>query len=753
MALTAAATLLPAASLAQEAPKLTIGGTTYTKWLYGNQRYQGALYNFTTIPGEGYGDNGVGTELELLLSAKLSSAVEVRGRIHSRFSQNFWTNFGGFGGTPDAPNSTCSAGNCGEFDPRSNQYVKLRGMSVILTPGYLIDSATIGANDFGQFDPIVLGRIRYIDRDNANGVLLQSSALDRKLTWDAAAVALPRLWAGPRYITGQYHATDAAYVFQGKYSPLELLDVGGIFQYVNDAELNSTDTVHDNGRDLYPRYRNFVGGVKAGIHLGPTVDVSGRFYRSYSHAEQTGRFPETPKSYGLNGYSPVPAGKNLGNTWMVDVALSDPLDMGLSLNIQGFSIGGRYASIMAARRESDVLLTEGHDGSFSLPGPNNAAYGVFRDPTKAQDVAGNNATSIGYGGWTGESQQVATINVDNEFTDFDEPFAETAIGWQGVTFNPVYTNGALDLSGEYSFIGYNTNWQAWGSSDRAITDTLFPAADLDTGVGHNFRSAYQPFQEKQTHIAVLKARYSFDIGRGLDVFGKFKYIHENDKRLNDERYLPFRAGVCSNNPENLGCVTDPAELQNFRNEYSPGLSTADVDYFKNPNVISVVNPLDPDAPPQRGYQFKPFDNVADDDRELDYTSFNLGVGSQVTDDLYLSLAYTKYMADLLDGNTAFQAYNLHEMASGKHDKNLVALKAKYILAGVEFGLEGQYLFGSFTPDFGTGFLPSYADAATSAKYGVALNSRGFFNRYGGWNSLETRNFEQVRLKAFMKAQF
>jgi hypothetical protein len=625
-------------------------------------------------------------------------------------------------------------------------------MSVVLTPGYLIDSATIGANDFGQFDPIVLGRIRYIDRDNANGVLVQGSGLDRKLTWDAAGVALPRLWAGPRYTTGQYHATDAAYVFQGRYSPTELLDVGGIFQYVSDAELNATDKLPDNGRDLYPRYRNFVGGLKAGIHLGPTVDVKGSFYRSYSHAEQTGLFPETPKSYGLNGYSPVPAGKNLGNTWLVDVALSDPLDMGLSLNIQGFSIGGRYASVMAARRESDVLLTEGHDGSFAFPGPSNAAYGIFRDPTKPQDVAGpSNVTSIGYGGWTGEAQQVATINVDNEFTDFDEPFAETAIGWQGVTFNPVYSNGALDLSGEYSFITYNTNWQAWGSDDRAITDTLFPAAELDTGVGHNFRTAYQPFQDKRTHIAVLKARYTLDIGRGLDVFGKFKYIHESDKRVNDARYLPFKAGVCSSDPDNLGCVEDETELANYRNEYFPGLSTADVDYFKNPPVIEVTHPVTGEV--QRGYQYKPFDNLADDDRELDYTSFNLGVGSQVTDDLYLSLAYTRYMADLLDGNTAFKAYNLHEMSSGKHDKNQLSLKAKYILAGVEFGLEGQYLFGTFTPDFGTGFVVNYANAATAEKAGVAVNSRGFFNRYGGWNSLETRNFEQMRLKAFMKAQF
>ncbi len=31
-------------ALAQQGPTFTLGGTTYTKWLWGNNRYQGALY-------------------------------------------------------------------------------------------------------------------------------------------------------------------------------------------------------------------------------------------------------------------------------------------------------------------------------------------------------------------------------------------------------------------------------------------------------------------------------------------------------------------------------------------------------------------------------------------------------------------------------------------------------------------------------------------------------------------------------------
>ncbi|HEX8704642.1 MAG TPA: hypothetical protein VF815_37765 [Myxococcaceae bacterium] len=719
LALAATAALAPAAAVAQDAPRLQIGGTTYTKWLWGNLREQGALFNFTTIPGEGYGDNGQGTELELLLNARLSNQVEVRGRIHSRFSQNFWTNFGGFGGDPSKP---CVAGDCGEFDPRSNQYVKLRGMAVTLTPGYLVDSATIGANDFGQFDPYVIGRIRYIDRDNAHGILLQGSGFDRKITWDATRISLPRLWAGPSFSTGLFHATDAAYGFQTRVSLSDTIEVGGIFSYVNDAEIAPADVDNnlDDGRDLTPRFRNGVGGLKAALRLGDKVDVRGALYHSYSNADPV----LTPREFGINGYSPVPAGRREDQTYRLDVTLNDPLDVGLSVNLQGFSIGADYVAIMAARRESDVLLTEGHDGSFAFPDPSNSSYGVFK----------GNPTRIGYGGWTGESQQVSTINVDNEFTDFDEPFAETAIGWKGFTVNPVWGSGALDLAAEYSFITYNTNWQAWGNEDESYQKTPYPGTELDPGVGHNFRTAYQPFQDKRTHIAVLKGKYVLDVAGGVDIFGKAKFIHETDKRINDARFLPYQAGACPGDGE---------PCANLRNEYAPGFSTADT--FGNPGVVTQDGVT--------GYQWKPFDSLADDDRLLRYYALTMGAGYQLSDDLYASLSYTKFLADLFDGNTAFQAYNLHQMASGMHNKNSLVLKAKYILAGVEFGAEGQYAFGTFNPDFGSGFVPIAADETTAADHNVEVGSLGFRNRFNGWNSLETREFNHMRLKVFMKAQF
>jgi hypothetical protein len=700
-------------------PTLKIAGTTYTKWLWGDHRYDGSMYSFTTVPGEGFGDNGQGSEIELLLEGRVSKQIEMHARIHSRFNQNEWTNFGGFGGNPAGP---CIGGDCGEFDPRSNQYIKLRGVAVTFTPGYSwINSATIGANDFGMFDPVVIGKVRYIDRDNASGLLFQGSAADRKIAWDATRISLPRLWAGPSYVTGDFTADDAAYGVQLKVAATPKLDVGGIWQYVSDIEVQSLDNNLDDGTDVRSRFQNNVIGGKVAIRPDPKIDIALAGYSSYAKSADD----LAPANFNIGGgFSPVPAGKLMDQLYKGTLELNDPLNVGLSLQIQGFDVGAKYVSMMAARREVDVLLTEGHDGAFAFPGPTNAKYGVF----------GGNPTVIGYGGWDGTAQQVATINVDNEFTDFDETMAETVIGWRGLTFAPQFGKSNLDLSGELTVIDYSTNWQIWGDPNGPVNTTVYPAMELDTGVGHNFRSAYAPFQDKHTTIGVVNAKYSLAAGKGVDLIAKVKVIDETDKRMNDPRYLPYQPGDCPGG--GVACT-------NAQNFYSGTNTTADL--YGNPSVITVGSTT--------GYQWKPFDSLSDDDRDLSYKMMGLGAGYQLTNDLYGSVGYEYYDADLVDGNTAFQAYQLHEMASGTSKKNKLIGKAKYILGGAELGFEYQYNFGTFEPDFGTGFVPQIADAAISAAHHVPVGSAGFTGRFGGWNSLEKRDFTEQRIKAFMKVAF
>ena len=719
-------------ALAQTGPQFTLGGEIYYKWLWGNNRDQGALYNFTTIPGEGFGDNGQGTQIDLKGKGQLNNKVSFTFRLESRFNQNFWTNYGGFGfqngSTPPGPGN-CTAGNCGEFDPRSADYVQFRGAQVLMTPGYKwIDAVTVGSNDLGMFDPNVIGQIRYIDRDNAKALLFQGSAMNRKLSWDAVRISLPRLWAGPGFNTGTWVASDAAYGAQVKYRASSMFDTSAILQWVNDQEIDANDFNFDNGRNLRTRFHNTVVGAKVGIHPAAIVDIRGAFYRSSSWA--TPDLAGGATFGGISSYSPVLLGSHKGNNWKADVDVNDPFGIGLNFNLEGFFIGADYSSLMAARREADVLLMEGHDAAFAQPGPGNAAYGVF-DQRRPRP----------YGGWDGTAQQLATINVDNDFTDFDEPMAETAIGWKGFTIVPRWSSGNLELSAEYTHLGYDTNWQAWGDASQPLSATTFPGQDLDTGVGHNFRSAYQPFQDRKTDFYILHGKYIAPAGKGVELTGRVKYIHETDNRLNSARFLPYLAGDCPGG--GAACAGN-------KNFYSAGNSTADL--YGNPSVITVTNPVTGET--ATGYQWKPFDSISDDDRRMKYWAYSLGVGYQLTDELYANVNYDRYDVDLKDGNTAFQAYNLHEMASGKTHKNVLTAKALYVLGpGFEFHFEYQYNFGTFDPNFGGGYVVQYADATIAHNHDVPLNSPGFTNRFTGWNSLATRDFDQQRLKAWLKVAF
>lgn len=720
-----AATAAPAYPQGSE-QKLSLTGINYTKWLWGTERFDGSLYNFTTVPGEGFGDNGQGTEFEILVASKPSQFIEVSGRIKARFNQNFWTNFGGFGGRNPAFEENpepCIGGDCGEFDSRSAQYMKFRGLTVRLTPGYeWVDAVTIGSSDWGMFDPFSIGKIRYIDRDNGSGLLFQGGFADRKLTYDLARISLPRLWAGPNFETGDYASQDAAYGLQLTYKPNATFDLAGVVEWVNDIEVDATDFDLDDGREVRNRFENDVIGLRLGIHPSPKLDIKAAAYVSSADSEPELGAPAD--FFGLSGFSPVPAGDLDDETWKVNFDVFDPFGGGLSFNVEVFDVGADYVSMMAARREADVLLTEGHDGSWAFPGPANAAFGVF---------AGN-PTRIGYGGWQGNAQQVATINVDNEFTDFDEPMAETVIGWKGVTLVPTWSIGALNLAAEYSWIDYNTNWQAFDDPSRPVTSSIYPVHELDTGVGHNWRSAYAPFQEKETNIAVLKGDYLLDVGKGVDLTFKLKYIDEQDDRLDEARFLPYEAGDCP------GGGAPCAGNTRF---YSPGNTTADI--YGNPPVITVNGVT--------GYQWKPFSSVTDDDRDLEYFLYRAGAGYQITDQLHASVAIEHYDVDLVDGNTAFQAYQLHEMASGEHSKDKIILLASYVLGGAELGFNYEYNTGDFKPDFGGGFVPQVATEQIARDHNVAVGSLGFAGRFGGWNSLEERDFDQQRLKAFMKVRF
>lgn len=384
----------------------------------------------------------------------------------------------------------------------------------------------------------------------------------------------------------------------------------------------------------------------------------------------------------------------------------------------------------AARREADVLLMEGYDAAFALPGPANIPYGVFGGGGDAPQPNPPTRVNIGYGGWSNYTVQVPTLNADNQFTDFDEPIAETAIGWKGFTAKPLYAHGNWDIQGEFTWLDYNTNWQMWNNPALTITNSPYPAQDQDSGVLHNYRNAYAPFQDRNTFFGIANVKYSFS--NGVQVWGKYKHINETDKRMNDARFLPY-------NPDGSKHIygTDAA---------GNPLSTAD--YYSNPPTITGANGA-------VGNQWKPFDSLSDDDKDLKYNMIDFGVGKQLHQDFYGSLQYEYYHADLVDGNTAFQAYQLQQMASGLHKKNKLIFIGKFTVSGLpEAGFQFERNWGTFDPNFGGGFVPQAITTDQQAQdFHSPIGTLGFFNRFGGWNSIQQHKYYQTRLKVYLKVVF
>ncbi len=259
--------------------------------------------------------------------------------------------------------------------------------------------------------------------------------------------------------------------------------------------------------------------------------------------------------------------------------------------------------MMAARRESDVLLTEGHDGAWAFPGPSNAAYGVF----------GGNPSRIGYGGWDGNAQQVATINVDNEFTDFDEPMAETVIGWKGVTIVPDSTaRGTSTCRASTPTSPTTPTGRPRGRHPSAWIDTAtrrsnWTRAWVTTSAARTRRS-----RTRRPTSRLVNGKYTLNVGKGTRRLREGE-VHQGDRRSDERSEVPA---------VRLGWKHDPLLLE----ERTRPTASSTPRYPGDVTVDGVT-----------GHQWKPFTSVEDDDRDLKYTLINVGGGYQLTSDLYGTL--------------------------------------------------------------------------------------------------------------------
>jgi hypothetical protein len=494
----------------------------YTKWLYRNDDSQGVLWLGNPFwPDDIAGNNGVATEFELTMTGNVSKWVKAGAVLKSRFGGTWhdWWESGErkFEYLGEHNTSGDSLGM------NRAQYVKFRGFYIDLNPNLpFIDWARVGASDLSMFNPWTIGKIRYIDRHNARGVFLQGGFDSGILRYHTGIIALPKLWVGPGWSTGigddfleyPFVTQDWAYGARLDSEPLDWMKVSLISTLTRDVEFDKWDPdatgstnggcvdtmggeipgcVQDHAVSTYPRYENSVSTLEVEMmpgdvfyaHLlaGYSYSGIGEDFAANGVADNGGMFPLV---YGdVHGYS------GRGRFFVVD-----PFEVGLSFKLEGFYISEDWTSIFGARREADVLLTDGFIEGGQLP----------------------------------------TLNLANEFIDFDEPFFESCIGWMGGTALLEYQGDNLELSAEGTYLTYDTNGQG-RDVDKTYPTFLYSEGYTDTDLfdyanigdrGRDPRSVYKRDQDRQTVISMLKGSYTFDFGLRLQA--KVKYIMDDDWR-------------------------------------------------------------------------------------------------------------------------------------------------------------------------------------------------------------------------------
>lgn len=474
-------------ALAGSASAATIdfsGTNFYMKMLDGNMR-QASTSSIDTNSGN---DQGQFTEMNLIFKTTLSPQVEAGGRIQSRSSASYWTDYGGFG------NEGNVNGNVNDM-----KFMKLRGAYVELTPGYSwLSNVHIGTSDWGMFDPFTVGKVRYIDRDNYNGLYFKGP-ISTGSTWEFARISPPNYLQfnygqGPTCCsTDATQYNEVVYIAQVKV-PVSAARVTASFQNFTDHNLASSGTPTYTGTGEKAFYENDVASLKAEGSATDSLNLRGAYYWSKSKPS-AGAVGEV--------WGNTPTGSINDHAIKLDADWTTPVE-GLSFNVEAFNIGAGYFSMMAARRESDVLLTEGNESAWYKWGNPLWDGGAAADYTQGA-ASPNGGPNVPNGTQNGLT--------DNAFMDFDESPTESVIGWKGMTVVGKADMADLPMSLELTGLGYNNSWQN------------YPA----TGPLYNVFPAYG---DRTTGIAVYKISHIVDVLGGLDVRLKLKGVWDKDK-MND----------------------------------------------------------------------------------------------------------------------------------------------------------------------------------------------------------------------------
>ncbi len=501
-----------------------LSGKIYNKWLYRNNDSQGVLTLGNPFwPKEGIsGDNGAGSEFELNIKGTVSQYVLATVRLESRFGsiwQDWWEN----GDIKyDSPNTSGES-----LGMNHAEYIKLRGYNIRLAPPIpFVTVVSVGSSDFSMFNAYTIGKSRYIDRDNGKGILVEGANKGRDLEYILGIIALPKLYVGPGWSTGigdpaltnPFYSNDYAYAGKLKYNITDRLNIAGIVSFINDLEANLIDP--DAVGAKYPDCKDELGNPIPNCEKDHAVSMDYR-YRNLNATLET-QYDITDRislnlliGYSISAINPkyVTNGVKESQGMFPMIYSKDPVsdavekllfeivpfeDINYQLRLELFNFGENWTATFGTRREADVLITDGFLEGGQLP----------------------------------------TLNLANEFIDFDEPFYESCIGWRGITLLNNINLSDFMFSLEYTLITYNTNRQNRDIDEtypnftysEGYTDTDFYDYSNTLDRGRDPRAVFKRNQDRLTHIAVFNTKYVPSFLSKLSLMLKAKYIIDTDKR-------------------------------------------------------------------------------------------------------------------------------------------------------------------------------------------------------------------------------
>lgn len=487
---------------------LELKAEAYIKWLYRNNASQGCVTYGNPHPlGDNYsGDNGACPEFSLTIVGRPTPQIEGGFRLQTRYGQQFADYFENGDRRFSEDSSSESLGQ------NHSAHLQLRGIYVrVARPLPLVDWFLAGSSDLGMFDAWTVGKVRFIERFNAKGLFLQTSLGDFAKVL-LSRIALSKLYGTANYssiedplVTNPFWARDAIYATSIRTKTFAdvvsfTLNAGVILD--EEADVRDPDAA---GSVNTIDQRDGVTAVAArffGVNTSLTADVTGfdafkaRALVAFSHNNPNSDYVTNLALGGL-GFSNVVYDETNDIAGTLRVEMRDLLGDGVSLSLEYFNIGADYNAVVGARREDDVLLTDGFLDGGQLP----------------------------------------TLNLANELIDFNDRYYESAIGWHGGTALLELQSNAVDLGAEGTFITYNTNLQnrdmdiypGFGGFTGYTDVQLFSYANTNDR-GRDPRTVYRRNQDRLSVITMLRGKLKPSWWRGSVVDAKVKYILDRDGR-------------------------------------------------------------------------------------------------------------------------------------------------------------------------------------------------------------------------------